>query len=101
MRASYVARRPDSPPEWRPPLPNAVASRFKRLCKQADVPELTPHGLRHTYATLLVESGVPDRVIADQLGHRDTRFTASVYVHPPQATRAAILARAEGWEFGS
>lgn len=73
-------------------------SRFKRLCKNADVPVLTPHGLRHTYATLLVEAGVPDRVIADQLGHRDTRFTASVYVHPPQATRAAILARAEGWE---
>ena len=83
---------------WLPHLPNAVAERFKRLCRQAGVTVITPHGLRHTYATLLVEAGVPDRVIADQLGHRDTRFTASVYVHPPQATRAAILAKAEGWE---
>jgi integrase len=86
---------------WLPHLPNAVAARFKRLCRQAGVTVIAPHALRHTYATLLVEAGVPDRVIADQLGHRDTRFTASVYVHPPQATRAAILARAEGWEAGS
>jgi integrase len=83
---------------WLPPLPNAVASRFKRLCRQAGVPVLTPHGLRHTYATLLLERGVSDRIIADQLGHADTRFTASVYQHPAEVTRAAILARAEGWE---
>jgi hypothetical protein len=49
----------------------------------------------------MIASGVPDRVVADQLGHRDTRFTNSAYVHPPQTTRAAILARAEGWEAGS
>jgi integrase len=79
-------------------LPNAVASRLRRLCEKAGVTVITPHGLRHTYATLPVEAGVPDRVIADQLGHRDTRFTASLYVHPAQATRPAILAKAEGWE---
>lgn len=31
---------------------------------------LTPHMLRHTYATLLRQSGVPDRVAMDLLGHR-------------------------------
>jgi integrase len=30
---------------------------------------ITPHALRHTYATLLRQAGVPDRVSMDLLGH--------------------------------
>jgi integrase len=34
-------------------------------------PGLTPHGLRHTYKTLMVELGTPATLMDDQMGHED------------------------------
>ncbi|GJE12076.1 tyrosine-type recombinase/integrase [Methylobacterium longum] len=44
-------------------------------------PPCTFHILRHTYASALAMRGVPMRVIADQLGHADTRVTEKHYAH--------------------
>ncbi len=44
-------------------------------------PPCTFHILRHTYASALAIEGVPMRVIADQLGHADTRVTEKHYAH--------------------
>jgi integrase len=44
-------------------------------------PPATFHILRHTYASALAAKGVPMRVIADQLGHADTRMTERHYAH--------------------
>lgn len=47
----------------------AVRRLFERTSRDLQI-RLTPHMLRHTYATLLRQSGVPDRVAMDLLGHR-------------------------------
>lgn len=39
------------------------------------------HDLRHTSATLLLEQGVPIRLIQDRLGHADITTTAAIYAH--------------------
>ncbi len=39
------------------------------------------HILRHSYASMLAQRGVSMRVIADQLGHADTRITERHYAH--------------------
>lgn len=39
------------------------------------------HDLRHTCATLLLAEGEPLEVIAERLGHSDTRITSQVYAH--------------------
>ena len=44
-------------------------------------PPATFHALRHTYASALAMKGVSMRVIADQLGHADTRITERHYAH--------------------
>jgi integrase len=44
-------------------------------------PSATFHILRHTYASALAARGVSMRVIADQLGHADTRMTERHYAH--------------------
>jgi integrase len=44
-------------------------------------PPATFHILRHTYASALAAKGVSMRVIADQLGHSDTRMTERHYAH--------------------
>jgi integrase len=53
--------------------------------EQDDVPELpaglTPHGLRHTFASVLVALGEDPRFVMDQLGHTDPAFTLRLYTH--------------------
>lgn len=42
---------------------------------------LTPHSLRHTHASLLLERGMPIDAISRRLGHDGSRITQDVYLH--------------------
>lgn len=44
-------------------------------------PRLTPHGLRHSFASLLVALGEDPRYVMAQLGHTDPTFTLRLYSH--------------------
>ena len=44
-------------------------------------PAVSFHVLRHTYGSTLAMRGVPMGVIAEQLGHADTRMTEKHYAH--------------------
>jgi site-specific recombinase XerD len=51
-------------------------------CKRAKIsPAIGFHVLRHTYASLLVMAGAPLQVVAQNLGHADTRMTERHYAH--------------------
>jgi integrase len=51
-------------------------------CKQAKInPAISFHVLRHTHGSTLAIRGVPMGVIAEQLGHADTRMTEKHYAH--------------------
>jgi integrase len=51
-------------------------------CAAAHIdPPINFHGLRHTYASRLAMRGVPLQVIANQLGHADTRMVERHYGH--------------------
>lgn len=39
------------------------------------------HALRHTHATLLLQMGVPPKIVAERLGHSSTRTTEDIYAH--------------------
>jgi integrase len=77
-------------------LAPAVKLANERLEAAADVPlpdRLTPHKLRHTFASLLVALGVDPGSVMDQLGHTDPAFTLRVYRHGMRrddAARAAL-----------
>lgn len=56
--------------------------RIREACERAGIePFISFHDLRHSYASLLVQSGVDLRVVADLLGHADTRMTMRHYAH--------------------
>ena len=64
---------------------------LKEACKAAGIGGFTFHELRHTYASGLVNAGVPLAYVAAQLGHSDTRMTEKHYGHlAPSALADAI-----------
>jgi integrase len=58
--------------------PNARRG-LSRACLRADVPEVTWNDLRRTFASLLVQSGVPPHIVAKLLGHTTTAMVDKVY----------------------
>ena len=58
-----------------------VNAPMKRAYSQAEIPAVLFHELRHTYASGLINIGVSLKIIADQLGHADTRMVEEHYGH--------------------
>lgn len=42
---------------------------------------ITPHALRHTHASLLMEQGISIDVISRRLGHENSKITREIYLH--------------------
>ncbi len=73
-------------------LDKAIAGADKALAKahEAPLPDgLTPHKLRHTFASILVALGVDAGSVMDQLGHADPAFTLRIYRHGMRRDPAA------------
>lgn len=56
-------------------------SAMRKAYKAAKIDKVTFHELRHTYASGLVNKGVPLAFVAKQLGHSDTRMVEKHYGH--------------------
>jgi len=61
--------------------------RLRPAARAAGVPWITPHVLRHSLATELVDRGYDISAIAKVLGHRSEAFTRRIYVHAPPTPR--------------
>jgi len=55
---------------------------IKKIAKDAGFPDLRPHDLRHTCASLLLAQGVPLPNVQSILRHKDAYTTAKMYSHP-------------------
>lgn len=54
---------------------------FKRFINDRGLKPITPHGLRHTHASLLFAAGVEPKNISDRLGHSSIKITLDLYTH--------------------
>jgi integrase len=71
-----------------------------RACARAKLkPSISFHGLRHTYASLTVMAGAPLVVVAENLGHVDTRMVQKHYGHRSKSFVADAI-RASAPRFG-
>lgn len=70
--------------------PNVLPRLYAALAA-AKVPKVPFHGLRHSAASVMLEAGIPLRVVSELLGHSTIRITADLYGHvaPTLAREAA------------
>jgi integrase len=55
--------------------------RMRLACESAGVPVMGFHQLRHSYASIAVQNGLPLQILALNLGHVDTRMVERHYAH--------------------
>lgn len=60
---------------------------FKRFIADHKLKTITPHGLRHTHASLLFSAGVEPKNISDRLGHSTVQITLDLYTHITEEQR--------------
>ena len=65
---------------------------FVRLLKRAKLPpHFSPHSLRHTFASLLLQQGESPVYVQRQLGHASIKLTVDTYDKwLPMGTKAAV-----------
>lgn len=61
--------------------PNHVVEEFKKVLKQAGLPNIRFHDLRHSAATLLLSLGIHPKVVQELLGHTQISMTMDIYSH--------------------
>ena len=72
--------------------PWRISTAFQQLRRRAGLPQIPLHGLRHTYATVALSSGINPRIVSGRLGHSTVAFTLDVYSHVlPQADEEAAV----------
>jgi integrase len=59
---------------------NTIKYSFDRLIKKTGITRITPHGLRHTHATILISQRIPVKVISDRLGNTP-EMVLNTYAH--------------------
>jgi integrase len=64
----------------KPPHPDTITRRFKRLAAAAGLPEIDLHDVRHSYATAGRNAKIDWKALSQRIGHADVAFTMKQYV---------------------
>ena len=61
--------------------PDSIVNLHKKILKDANLPHIRFHDLRHTFATMALQNGVDVKTVSTMLGHYDAGFTLRTYTH--------------------
>lgn len=78
----------------RPTEPRTYRNFFYDMIQKAGVRRIKFHGLRHSFATLMVESKADIKTVSSILGHSGVEITMDTYVHPTQESKRQQMSKA-------
>ena len=76
-----------------PLRPDAVTRACAKWAREAGLPALRLHDLRHTHATLMMELGINPKVVSERLGHASVGITLDLYSHVSPSLQAEAAQR--------
>lgn len=59
--------------------PTYLTKHMKKFMKRVGLPDMSPHDLRHTCASIMLQSGADIKSVQDMLGHADASTTLNFY----------------------
>lgn len=62
---------------------------LEALIGETDLPTITVHGLRHTFASIQVANNINVKALQMQMGHSDIKITLNIYAHLSQQELSA------------
>ena len=80
-----------------PHHPDFATDHLKKFMKKIGLPDMSPHDLRHTCASLLLQSGADIKSVQDILGHADASTTLNFYVKSDMNNMRTATANAFNW----
>ena len=81
--------------------PERLSKLFALSVRDANLPRIRFHDLRHTHATLALQAGVHPKIVSERLGHGDVGVTLNVYSHTIPALEEEAAARVAALVFGA
>lgn len=76
--SAYVFTQENSPDPMHPQSPTRY---LKKFSERYAIPDLHPHKLRHTFASVAITSGADVASVSEALGHSDKAVTLRMYTH--------------------
>ena len=83
-----------------PVHPDHLSWAFNRHVKQADLPRIRLHDLRHTHASLALAAGIHPKVVSERLGHATVSITLDIYSHAIPALQEEAAEKVAALVFG-
>jgi len=77
-------------------VPNTFNTAFSRMLRDAGVPPMRLHDLRHTFASMALDAGVDLKTVSSALGHSTISTTADIYVHVTDSLMRDAADRIDG-----
>ena len=74
-----------------PYQPDYLSNRLRRVLQGADLPYVTLHGLRHSFASIAHSRNVSLFAISRALGHSSTNTTTKIYMHLFDETHLSVV----------
>lgn len=65
--------------------PNSIRAASNKICKEANLPEVGTHGLRHSFCSLAYKLGISEKVTMQLGGWSDYGTMRKIYTHIAQA----------------
>lgn len=77
----FVFTQEDSPEPMHPQSPTRY---LKKFSERYNVPDMHPHKLRHSFASVAITNGADVASVSEKLGHSDKAVTLRMYTHADQ-----------------